>query len=81
MNTLIDKADLIHGAYYKGECRNAEEARWNAENQLFYYWRTKWGTRYLTTIHHPEDDEIYDVFVVERLCDATEEIPFDGLPY
>jgi len=80
MNTL-NKADLIHGAYYKGECRNAEEARWNAEKQLFYYWRTKWGARFLATIHHPEDDEIYDVFVVERLCDATEEIPFDRLPY
>ena len=72
----IAKKDLQHGVYYKGTCRNTEVARWNADKQVFVHWRTKWGTRFLETIKHPEDDAVYDVFVVECECNPLEEIPF-----
>ena len=72
----IAKKDLQHGKYYRGRCRNADEARWNAEKQVFVHWRTKWGDRFLETIKHPEDELRYDVFVVECECNPLEEIPF-----
>ena len=74
----MDKKDLEHGAYYKGDCRNAEVARWNADKQVFVHWRTKWRDRYTEEICHPEDDDIHDVFVVEcRIDNVEEEIPFE----
>ena len=72
----IAKKDLHHGKYYRGRCRNAVEARWNAEKQVFVHWRTKWGDRFLETIKHPEDELCYDVFVVECECDPEQEISF-----
>jgi len=73
----IPKKDLIHGAYYKGRCRNANEARWNGERQLFIHWRTKYGSTFLEDICHPEDEKRFDVFVVEELLEKpTKEIPF-----
>lgn len=72
----IAKQDLQHGVYYKGRCRNAEVARWNAERQVFVHWRTKFGCKFLETIKHPEDELRYDVFVVECECEPEEEIPF-----
>jgi hypothetical protein len=72
----IAKKDLIDGAYYKGTCRNASEARWSAKDNCFYHWRTKFGDTFIESISHPEDDEVYDVFVVESLLEKpTEEIP------
>jgi len=74
---VIPKEDLIHGAYYRGRCRNASIARWNGETQEFYHWRTKFGNRFIETIQCPEDEEHYDVFVAEKLIEnPTEEIPF-----
>lgn len=70
------KKDLKHGMYYKGTCRNAEIARWNANEQVFVHWRTKFGCKFLETIKHPDDDDVYDVFVVDCECDPVEEIPF-----
>ena len=72
----IPKKDLIHGAYYKGRCRNANEARWNAELEKFVHWRTKFGHTFTEEICHPEDDKHFDVFVVEAVCETTKEIPF-----
>lgn len=73
----IAKADLEHGAYYAGRCRNANEARWNANTQRFVHWRTKFGHKYLEEICHPEDEKHFDVFVVEKKIDIiAEEIPF-----
>lgn len=72
----IAKKDLQHGKYYRGRCRNAAEARWNAEKQVFVHWRTKWGDKFLETIKHPEDELHFDVFVVECECDPVEDIPF-----
>jgi hypothetical protein len=72
----IPKKDLIHGAYYKGRCRNSNEARWNAELEKFVHWRTKFGHTFTEEICHPEDDKRFDVFVVEAVCESTKEIPF-----
>lgn len=75
---VIPKSQLVHGVYYKGRCRNADEARWNGEKQLFYHWRTKFGFKFVETINCPEDEQHFDVFVAEELLDKpTEEIPFD----
>lgn len=73
---MIAKADLKHGAYYAGRCRNASVARWNADTQRFIYWRHKFGFRFAEEIFHPDDDQVYDVFKVEREVEApAEEIP------
>lgn len=73
----IAKADLVHGEYYAGRCRHAREARWNAHREKFVHWRTKFNHRYLEEICHPEDEQNFDVFVVEHRLDViTEEIPF-----
>lgn len=73
----ISKKDLEHGAYYKGSCRNATEARWNAEKEAFIHWRKKFTFEFLEEIKHPEDDPVYDVFVVEeKIENTTKEIPF-----
>ena len=77
-NAKIPKQDLEHGCYYSGRCRNASEARWNANQQKFVHWRTKFGMTFIETICHPEDDDVYDVFVVERKLETpTKEIPLD----
>lgn len=72
----IAKAELEHGAYYVGRCRNASEARWDANKNRFVHWRTKFGHRYLEEICHPEDDKHFDVFVVEKKTEIiAEDIP------
>ena len=74
----IAKKDLVHGAYYKGRCRNANEARWNAERECFIHWRTKFNTTFLEEIKHPEDEKTFDVFVVESECAVPQkEIPLN----
>ena len=73
----IPKADLKDGAYYYGHCRNASIARWNARDKMFYYRRTKFGHSFIETINHPEDDNGFDLFVVEREVDRdVDAIPF-----
>jgi hypothetical protein len=62
----IAVADLKHGAYYEGRCRNATVARWNADRQVFVHWRTKFNETFLEEIKHPEHDKHFDVFVVEK---------------
>jgi hypothetical protein len=74
---VIKKEELEHGAYYKGTCRNATEARWNANNNTFVHWRTKYGQTFLECIKCPEDETVYDVFVAtEKLETPTKEINF-----
>ena len=65
---LLRKTALVHGAYYRGRCRNATVARWNEPGQHFIHWRTKFTNRFLEAIRHPEDEKVFDVFL------ATEEI-------
>ena len=74
---LLPKSALVHGAYYKGRCRNASVARWNADEQCFYHWRQKFNSIFIETIKHPEDDEVFDVFrVLEEIPSSKLEIPF-----
>ena len=73
---VIKKEDLKHGAYYKGRCRNATIARWNAEKEVFSHWRTKFTSTFIETIKCPEDDKVYDVFIAVEEIEPEEEIPF-----
>lgn len=57
----IPKSELRNGITYKGNCRNASEAIWDVDK--FVYTRYKFGSTYLETINHYEDDDGYDVFV------------------
>jgi hypothetical protein len=57
----IPKCKLVNGISYKGVCRNTDEAIWDVD--AFIYTRYKFGTTYLETINHYEDDNGYDVFV------------------
>ena len=73
----IAKKDLVHGAYYTGRCRNASLARWDSERECFIHWRTKFGSTFTEEIKHPEDEQYFDVFVVETECAVpAQEIPF-----
>ncbi|MEO8660886.1 MAG: alpha/beta hydrolase [Bryobacteraceae bacterium] len=77
---ILSKAQLTHGRYYKGRCRNATIARWNAAEQLFYHWRKKFDRIYIRTVKYPtdEDEPWWDIFfVVEELPGSKFEIPFD----
>lgn len=60
---MLRKEQLVHGKYYGGYCRNAEVARWNAEEQMFSHVRHKFGSAFEEDIAHPADDHGYDVFV------------------
>ena len=57
----IAKNDLVVDKLYAGVCRNADIAKWNGEK--FEYQRTKFGSTFMETINHFEDDNGYDVFV------------------
>jgi hypothetical protein len=73
---IIQKKELRDGAYYRGTCRNASEARWDAVNNVFVHWRTKFGSTFLEEIRCPEDDKNFDVFIAEKeLLIHTKEIP------
>lgn len=74
---MLNKNELEHGKYYNGKCRNANIARWNGDEGVFYHWRTKFESVFIETIKHPEDDDIYDVFIPESIClEPPKEIPF-----
>ena len=68
----IKKEDLQDGVYYNGRCRNASVAVWDATRQRFYHHRTKFGSTYVDSILCPEDDDKYDVFVAESICENPE---------
>lgn len=77
---ILPKQQLVHGCYYKGRCRNATIARWNAEENCFYHWREKFGAVYIETIMYPTDETEpwWDVFdVAEELAGCKFDIPFD----
>jgi hypothetical protein len=59
---FISKDKLEHAAYYKGVCRNASIARWDAVDEVFWHWRTKLGSTFTESINHPEDDDGFDMF-------------------
>lgn len=58
----IPVEDLIDGASYRGHCRNASIATWNASLQKFIYTRHKFGSSFKEEIEHPDHDRGFDVF-------------------
>lgn len=77
MTNMIPKAELVHGDYYSGHCRNATLARWDARRQQFRHWRTKFGQQFMEYIKHPEDEAHFDVFVPLARCETLTVIPLD----
>jgi uncharacterized protein (DUF433 family) len=76
---ILPRDWLVHGRYYKGRCRNATIARWNADERCFFHWREKLGHIYIETIQYPTDEQelLWDVFdVVQELSNPRFEIPF-----
>lgn len=57
----IPKKDLILDKEYLGACRNSSKAIWKGDH--FEYLRYKWGSSYIDSINHFEDDDGYDLFV------------------
>jgi hypothetical protein len=55
-------APFVHGAYYRGVCRNAHVARYNAETNKFVYMREKFGHVYPEDICHAGNDNGFDLF-------------------
>lgn len=70
---MLRKEQLVHGAYYRGHCRNAQIARWNATEQQFAYLRSKFNQTFIEFIRHPVDENRYDVFVPIEQAEPTPE--------
>lgn len=66
----IPKVDLIDEQCYLGDHRKARVAKWNAEKNVFEYWRHKFGV-FLDECNHFEDDNGFALFVPIKL--ATED--------
>lgn len=58
---IVRKINLKKNHYYFGACRNSDVALWNGFE--FVYNRHKFGTYYIDTIKHIEDDNGYDLFI------------------
>lgn len=69
---FLPKSELKDGVYYAGHCRNADAAVWDAENQLFWYMRTKFRDRFHESISHPSDDNGFDLFYPEKETEPTD---------
>lgn len=67
---IISKSELIKNNYYLGTCRNASVALWNGFE--FLYNRTKFGSTYIESINHFEDDNGYDLFIPLRITEPSE---------
>src|SRR5262245_28568593 len=74
---ILPRDQLRHGVYYRGRCRNALIARWDAERGVFWHWRQKFDRIFLESIKHPADETFpIDVFrVVEEWPNPKFEIP------
>lgn len=64
----LPKSELKDGTYYEGSCRNSGIAAWDAEHQLFWYRRYKFGSFFTEDIRHPEDDNGFDLFYPTAEC-------------
>lgn len=62
LGPVIPLAQLEHGAYYHGKCRNAHIARWNAETQKFVYMREKFRTVFPEEIGYWTEGHQFDEF-------------------
>jgi len=75
---ILPRDQLWHGVYYRGRCRNALIARWDAKRGVFWHWRQEFDRIFLESIKHPADEkfERLDVFrVVEEWPNPKFEIP------
>ena len=63
----IPKKDLVDDQCYLGQHRRATIAKWNAQKNVFEYWRHKFGQVYLDVCNHFEDDDGYALFVPIKL--------------
>lgn len=74
----IPQAQLVDGHYYAGRCRNANIARWNAEDNQFYHWRTKFAATFIETIDYWQVDGHFDGFIplFDLGADVPQFIPF-----
>ena len=70
---MLRKEALIDGYYYRGWCRNAKVARWDAASGAFQHVREKFGSRFLETIKHPQDELYFDVFIALEVTEPSEE--------
>lgn len=61
---IIPKKNLKKNIYYKGKCRNATVSLWNGFE--FVHMRNKFGSYYIDSVNHIEDDNGYDLFVPLR---------------
>lgn len=63
----IPKKDLIDNQVYIGNHRRCTIARWNAKDNVFEYWRNKFGAWFYDNCNHFEDDNGYALFVPIKL--------------
>ena len=63
----IPENDLIDQQIYIGKHRRCRAARWNRKINKFEYWRNKFGTVFLDTWNHFENDDGFALFVPVRL--------------
>ena len=78
---FLPKSELVDGVYYRGRCRNATIAVWDAANNLFWYMRCKFGTYFEEDICHPEDDNGFDLFYPdhEGVPTLSERVDFEDV--
>lgn len=60
---IIRKVNLIDGAFYFGLCRNVGIAQWDAKENVFWYLRIKFNTKFFEKINHISNDDGYDLFL------------------
>lgn len=60
---MMRKEELLHGAYYRGHCRNATIARWSSIKEQFVHHQMEFGHKIVERIRHPADEQVYDVFI------------------
>lgn len=68
---MIPHSELQHGQWYIGDNRNAQIAKWNAQEEHFYLLRYKWGYRW-ETARHPQNDDGFALFTPIRLATPQE---------
>lgn len=59
---MVRLSDLVDGCWYYGKCRHADMAMWDADAEVFVYYREKFGYVFPETIKHPEQDNGQDLF-------------------
>lgn len=69
---IIPLSEMKVDVVYEGFCRNASYALWNGER--FIHLRTKWTATFLEDISHPENEEHYDVFMVQKVAEECDDV-------